>query len=172
MGLLTEDLELRGDVTVTGNFYPPQSSIKNGHISADAADRIASAKVVHQFSVDAELAEQATTVAAVARLLHIVRGNTATLQGVEVAVVSVPTGDYAVTVDLQKSSGGGAFSTVLATAITINSSTSALTPVVGTLSSASLSDGDILKLVVTVSGTTGMQAKGLLVSVTIAEDPS
>ena len=172
MGLLTEDLELRGDVTITGNLYPPQSSIKNAHISGDTSDRIAAAKVVHQYTLDEELAEQATTVTAVERLIHIVRGATATLEAVEAIVVTAPTGDYTVTVDLQKSTGGGAFATVLSATMQFSSSSTALTPVVASLSSTSLVDGDVLKLVVTVSGTTGAQAKGLLASVTITEQPS
>jgi hypothetical protein len=90
------------------------------------------------------------------------------------AVDAVPAGgDKAVTVDLQKSTGGGAFATLLTAVITINSASSAKTKYTGTLvATPTFVAGDLLRIVVALTGTTGNQAQGLVARAVVQENPS
>ena len=171
-GLITEDIELRGATTVTGNFYPPAGSITNSHLSSSTDDRITAGKVIHQFPLDAELVETSTTIAATTKMMHIVRGATGTLVSLEAFVVTSPTGDQVASVDLQRAASGGSFSTVLSSTLDFDSVSVALTPTSATLSSTELTDGDMLQLVVTIAGSTGVMGAGLLATITMQEKPT
>ena len=76
------------------------------------------------------------------------------------------------TVDLKKSSGGGAFASVLTAALVINSATAVRTAVAAVLDAAKddYAAGDVFEVVVSVSGT-GTQAQGLVVTVFFEERP-
>ena len=80
--------------------------------------------------------------------------------------------DRTVNVDLQKSTSGGAFASITTTDIEIDDSTTIRTAVASTLSNTSLSDGDILRAVVTVAGSADAQATGLMITLTLREDPA
>lgn len=173
MGILTEDLELRGTVSMTGNFYPPSGSIKNTHIGAASSDAIVATKLEHQFPVKSSLWSNSTDmIVSGDELLHIVGGLTGEIVRLEACQVT-PTTSTAntVTVDLHRSSSGGAFATVLSATIAFGSTTTARTAYAGTLSAVDLVDGDILKLVVTAAGSTLTQARGMLATVFLREDP-
>lgn len=112
------------------------------------------------------------TVVATTQYLRVIRGATATILSIEAAITeTVATGnDRTVSVDLQKSTGAAAFATVLAAPIVFNSASTARTLSQGSLSNASLIDGDLLRMVVTVAGSNGNQALGLMCTATINED--
>jgi len=76
-----------------------------------------------------------------------------------------------VTVDLQKCTGGGSFTTMLTGVIDITEANDLRTAIAGVLASTSFAAGDVLRLVVAVSGGSGNQAQGLRVSVTVSENP-
>jgi hypothetical protein len=113
-----------------------------------------------------------TTVAALTQLLYAVRGRTAELLDAEAFITVVASGaDRTITVDIQKSTGGGAFATVMTSTIDITNATTVRTAVAGVVAAGGLSlvDGDILQAVVTVAGAAGAQAQGLLLMLTIRE---
>jgi hypothetical protein len=80
--------------------------------------------------------------------------------------VTLPTGGDFVKVDLKKSTGAGAFATVLSAVITLNSGSTLLVAQAAALSNAALTTGDQLAIVVTTSGTSGV---GLGVDLVVRE---
>jgi len=145
--------------------------IRNDDVATGAG--IAATKVEHQQSIDRQLyAEGATIVALASELLHISQAS-GTLVGFEGAITTQATGaDRTVNVDLQKSTGAGAFASITTTDIEIDNTTAIRTAVAGVLSSTGLIDGDILRAVVTVAGSAGAQAEGLVITLTLREDPA
>ncbi len=165
---MNADLHINGALS-SKTFNAPDVSIANAAISATAA--IAATKVESSFGVTAELAESSTNVAAVTKLVHIVRGVTGEIVGFEVAIMAAMTTDRTLTVDLQKSTAGGAFATVLSSAISLTDATVVRTATAGTINSADLVDGDILEMIVALGGSSGTFAQGLVGTVILREDP-
>lgn len=164
--------ELRGGLTVLQSLNVPSGSITNDAFSTSSTQRLAASKSVHQQHMSAELAEQNTAVAAIEKLLFIANAS-GTLDGFSAAVVTVADdASRTIDVDLQKSTGGGAFTTVLSASSDFTNSSTALTAVDSTISSASYVAGDIFKIVVTVAGGSGNQAKGLIATLTKSENPN
>ena len=153
-------------ITFTGG------GIGNSDIATSAA--IAASKLKHQYSINKQIfAEGAEVVAVASDLLHIVYGTTGTIVAFEGIITTQATGaDRTVDVDLQKSTGGGAFASITTTDIEITNSTTIRVPVSATLSNTALVDGDILRAVVVVAGSASAQAEGLLVTLTLIEDPA
>lgn len=145
--------------------------IRNADVASGAG--IEATKIEHQQSIDRQLyAEGAAVVALASELLHISQAS-GTIVGFEAIITTQATGaDRTVNVDLQKSTGGGAFASITTTDVEIDDTTVILTPVAAVISNTSLADGDILRAVVTVAGSAGAQAAGLLVTLTLREDPS
>ena len=154
-------------------FTPPAGSVVNASIAAGSAGSyIERSKGVQGHAITNELFGPTTAVTAVTRWWHTVRGATGTVVSVEAAIAVVATGaDRTITVDLHKSTGAGAFATILSATAGFTNASAVRTPVAGTISTASLVDGDILAIVVTVAGAAGNQATGLTVTVNIGEDP-
>lgn len=163
--LIQGDVHVRG--TVTANAITiPTGSITDASIAGGAG--IAASKLEHQFPVRYQTVAGAA-VATATHPVHVVQGATGTVVGLRVASVTAPTSSDTVVVDLQKSTGGGAFASVLTGTVTLDSSSVNRTAYSGTIASPSLVAGDILQVVVTVSGTT---CQGLVVVATLAEDAS
>ena len=152
------------------NFTPPASCVTNAAVAAAAG--IAATKLVHQFSLDYAQAP-GSDIATATLDLHIAQA-TGEIVAFEAAITGVvATGDRSVTVDLQKSTGGGAFATVLSAAITLDSGNALRVLEAGTVSTTTFADGDLLRVVVTqVAGSTGTRPQGLAVTVTVRENPS
>lgn len=79
--------------------------------------------------------------------------------------------DRTITVDLQKSTGAGAYATILSATIGFTNVSAVRTMVVGTFSNTALVAGNILRTVVTVAGAAGAQATGLSVSILSNANP-
>lgn len=109
-------------------------------------------------------------VAAIAPL-HLVKGASATVTSIQVACVDSPSGgDKAFSVDLKKCSESSPTpASVLTGAIDYANGTADCHVVSGTISSAGLVTGDILVVVIVVSGTIGVQGQGLVVTVNVLE---
>lgn len=104
-------------------------------------------------------------------MIHIARAS-GTLKAFEAIIATVATGaDRTVTVDLQKSTGSGAFATVLSATIGFTNASAVRTIASGTISGTTFVDGDIFQIVVTVAGAAGNQAQGLLVALNFEENP-
>lgn len=165
---------ISGDLLVGGNLScktlgVTSASINDAMVAVSAS--IAATKLKHRRSIQVELAEQATAVAAIQKLLAKITGTTATLVSVSAEVVVVATGaDRTITVDLHKASAGGSFSTILSATIGFTNGSTLLTAVSGSFSSTALVAGDSLKATVAVAGAAGNQAKGLLLSLIYDED--
>lgn len=98
--------------------------------------------------------------------LGIVRGTAGSILSFEVNNVTACAGASTVSVDLYKNG-----TSILSSPVTLNSSSTAYTPTAGTISSASIADGDVLTAVVTPAqdGTSAL-ATGVGVSVDLIED--
>jgi len=166
---------INGDVHVNGTLSskimnPPANSVGNSAVKAAAA--IAASKLEHQWNHFEEVYVEGTTIVALAsRMIHTVTGVTGEVVAIEGWITTQATGaDRTVTVDLEKSTAGGAFATILSTTVDITNSTTIRTAVAGILSDGNLVVGDMLRLVVTVAGSASAQAAGLFVSVVLRED--
>lgn len=147
----------------------PSGSITNTMIGG--SNPIDASKVTASRAADVELFGPSTTVTALSKDIHIVRGATGVLMGFEAAICgTIATGgDRTVTVDLHKSTGAGAFATVLSSTIGFTNASVLRTAVAAVLSSTALVDGDILRIIVTVAGAAGNQAIGLVATLTYYE---
>lgn len=114
---------------------------------------------------------QSGTVAAATQYFRILQATGESLS-IEAAVTeAVATGaDRTVTIDLKRSTGGGAFASILTSTIVFNNVSTLRAISTGAINTSTLSDGDMLQLTVAVAGAAGAQAQGLLVSVTIREN--
>ena len=131
---------------------------------------VPASKVIHQYAVHYGQAG-GTAVVAVTMGLHTSYKD-GTLVAVQVTPLVAPTGgDKAFTVDVKKGNQSSAFASVLAAVITVDNTKADRQVVSGSLSTTALAAGDTLEVVLATSGTTGTQAQGVLVTVTIQENP-
>jgi len=156
---------LQGDYLITGNLSAnsmslPSGGVKDTNVASGAA--IAASKLIHEVTSKYQQNSNAAVVND-NQYAHIVNGATCTLAYVKAAVDTVATGaDRTVNIDLQRSTGGAAFATVLSSTILFNNASTARTVVSGAINTATLAQGDILKWVVTVAGAAGNQAIGVI----------
>lgn len=167
-----------GDVvfhdTITFKEAPnlPDAAITNAMIAENANALINAEKAEHQFGVNLEQFDEDTNVAAKKSWMHIVNGSAGEVAAFEAAIAVAITGDYTVTVDLEKSTGAGAFASILTNTIDFSSSDAVRTAKAAVINTATLTDGDILRVNTTVSGSSGTQAQGLMLTLSLREDPS
>ena len=163
--IINNSLHVNGALSCR-EFNAPPGSISDSDIEAAAA--IDATKLIHQFPLHVA---QVGTVTAVTTLLHVAQGD-GEIVSIEAVTPTVATGaDRTVTIDLQKSTGGGAFATVLTTTLVLDNTNTARVAEAGTINTPDYVDGDVFQLVVTVAGAAGSQASGLLVTVTVRENP-
>jgi len=152
-------------------FSPPAGCITNASVLPAAG--IAATKLQRRISAPYSQADGSDIAAAIVPV-HVVRGATATVVGVDVACVDAPSGgDKAFSVDVQKADEGTPTpATVLTGTIAYSATQSDCEVESGTISAspAALVTGDTVLVVVAVSGSTGTQGQGLIVTVTIDED--
>ena len=162
------DVIIRGALSVTGSVNIPAASIRNADISPTAA--IAASKIVRHQSIDVQIFGSTETIVDNTRLLHIMQGATGTLRKIQACCVTPTTGsDRTVTVDLRKNNAGDDAS-MMSTKPTLGSTSSPYVPETGVFSATDVVVGDVLYLVTTVAGSSGIQAKGLLVTLALEED--
>lgn len=153
-----------GDQIVNGTVIAQGLQLSTGTITPEMMSK-------SRLSFDYSQGNGAAVAAETGKTLHIVRGATGTIKAFQAAITgTIATGgDRTVTIDLKKSTGGGAFASVLSATIVFNSSSTLLTVTAATISSAGLVAGDILEVTVAVAGVAGNQALGLAVTLTIDE---
>lgn len=158
------------DMYVDGNlssktFNPASGSITNASVQALAG--IAASKLQHRYRPGhAQVHGSAAT--AERRVIHVVRGATATINSMRAGVVVAAIGDSTASVNLYKNgssilSGG--------TPITLSSADTAYaldSP--GGFTSTSLVVGDVLEIVQTISAGTGTLPQGVFSTLDIDED--
>lgn len=154
------DLQVKGSGSF-GSLTLPSSAVSNSHVSSTAA--IDASKLLHMVNVCTELYGPSSTVAALTKECYIAKG-IGTLTSVRAAIngTIATGGDRTVTVDLQKSTAGGAFATVLSGTVGFTNGSTLRTLSTGTISSATYAAGDLFRWVVTVAGSAGNQALGLV----------
>jgi len=165
------DVIFQGGVAFAGTVTLPNSVVSNAQVAAAA--NIASSKVLHRFSRSKQLYAPGTTIVSLAsELLHLARKG-GEVVGFEAIITTQATGgDRTVSVDLQKSTAGGAFATILSSPISLTNATVIRTAVAGVISSAAFVDGDIFQAVISVAGAAGAQAAGLLITADFDQNPN
>lgn len=141
----------------------------NSEIRDNAA--IASSKLVARRSRDITIC--GTTSAAVTgeELLHIGRA-TGSWVSMEAIAVTKATSNRTLTIDLQKATSATTFATILTSTIGLSTSTTNKTVVSGVINNTSMADGDIWRATWTTGGSSGVNAKGVLLSLCYDENPS
>lgn len=167
------DVLVSGTLTAT-RFRSPDGAIDDDAIAAGAAGNfVAATKLEHQFGVSVEFAGTTSAVNAGTRMMHIVRGATGEIVGLEGAMITAPTtAAHSFSFDLRKVTAASTGATVLSAVVTFASTDAVRTPKAATISSADLVDGDQLHLVVTTTGSTAAAAMGFLATLMLREDPS
>lgn len=168
--IVSGDLQVNGTLSA-GAMSLPAGSVGNTQVSSSTTERIAATKLIHQFPVGTAQADGAD-VASRTEMVHVARGS-GTLAEFSVGIGTAPAGgDKQYTVDLQKSTGGGTFASMLSAPITVSTADSSRSKKTATLSVTSYSAGDLLRVVVTASGTTGTQGQGMVAVAFLQENPS
>lgn len=165
-------LIVNGDISSAGGrINITVGSVGDVSVSSDPTQRISADKVTHQFLICKEAVDPATAITAVTKFLG--QFNAAgVIDNIDATIFVQATGsDRTVSVDIQKSTGGGAFATILTAPIAITHTTTILTALAASLASASVVAGDILQLVATVAGSAGAQAQGLGITITARQQP-
>lgn len=167
MPTVFEEMVIVNNTFRAAEIQYPSGSIDNADI-ASGAD-IAGTKLECHFAIPYWQAH-GTAIAAATVPIKIMRA-AGTLMSVEAQITeAVATGnDRTVDVDLKRSVGTGAPSTMLTAPIQFDDGSSLRTTATATLAATSLADGDSLYIVVSVAGGNGDQAKGLLVTVHLRE---
>lgn len=157
--------------TLVGSFTFSSGNVAGNKF--DSSGRRLAEYVEHEHKLQYSTATDATTVAAVTKTLGTIH-YTGEVVEVSVFPVTAPTGgDLAFTVDIKKSTGAGAFATILTGVVTVNSSSTSRTVQFATLSGTpALVRGDALQVVIAVSGSTGTQGAGVDVTIRIRENPA
>jgi hypothetical protein len=167
------DRVMSGNWTFTSNVTLPAATIDENALKA--ATMLPAAKLTTRFPVTGCKQAVGSDVVAQTEIIHIAQ-YAGIVTSVEAVVAAVPTGggvDKKVTIDVQKSTGGAAFATILSTTFDVDSADTARVAVEGTIDAAKddYVAGDIFQIVAAVSGSTGDQAKGLAVTVFFEERP-
>jgi hypothetical protein len=105
--------------------------------------------------------------------LHVIDGATGFVLFLWAAITgAIATGsDRTVNVDLQRSTGGGAFSTVLSSTIQFNDTSTLYAIEQATISASGCEQTDVFRVIVTVAGSAAAQAQGLIVEAGWQEQP-
>lgn len=172
--------EDRGDHIWSGtNSFSGPLSLTDGTITnamVNSAARIAATKLINRLPYTYRQ-KTGTDVATATEDIAIARAGTSTttstILSFEATCTTAPTGgDKAFTVDLQRSTSEGAFATVLSSVLTFDNTKTSRRVYTATLSSLTFLDGDIFRVIVTTSGSTGSQGQGLLCELRLDEQPS
>ena len=159
---ITDDLHVAGGLSCD-TFSPPDGCITDDAVLAAA--NIAASKLEHQFPVSVFSASAAAEVTgSVTQTVHICQA-AVTIHAVEAVATSARTsGDKHVRIDVLRGSAGS-YSTVLTTPMSMTT-TGIIT---GSISTATLADGDSLQIKLSACGSTGTNCKGACVTVWLRE---
>ncbi len=164
------DLRVDGQLYPAGGIALPNGCVADAQVPSNAG--IGCTKLQEQ-ACFRHRQLSGTAVVAAADMVGSIHGTSASIVLVRALVDTVATGaDRTVTVDVKKSTGGGAFATVLTSTVVFNNASAARTWVTFSVASANLADGDVLQVTAAVAGAAGNQAQGLLVEVYAVQVPS
>lgn len=159
-----ENVELRGQVKCW-DLKPNDGCIEDKHVSGTAD--IAASKMEHQHR--ATYAQESATTAAAAKdeVIHVVVGETGTLQAFSAGCVVACLLDAIVSVDLHKNGVS-----ILNAPIALDLNDAAYAVVAGVIDTPAVVVDDVLEVVVTVAAGGGTLGKGVFASLDLFEDVS
>lgn len=139
----------------------PNASVDDDAVAASAG--IQASKLEHAHFHDHQFfAEGATVEPTSSYLTHVVAGSTGQTLGFEAVFHTVASATSQLCyIDLQKATAATTFVSILTAPITLASSDPIRTPMPGVINTAALTDGDIIRQVVTTTGSTANFFKGL-----------
>ncbi len=166
LGLFAEDMSITGSWTFSRMPQFPAGGITGAMIATFAA--IPASSVIHHFAAHYHQNPGANAVAEttdvhIAQAAGTVKSFQAALTGV------VPSVDRTVTLDLQRSTGGGAFATVLSAVITLSTSNTIRVAVAATISSAAYVAGDVFRVIAALAGSSGTNPQGVIATLFLQE---
>lgn len=169
--------DIRGDYNAsgtwrfTGDVVLPNDTIESANI--DPATTFEHSVLEHRFPVWYAQADGAD-VTSETKMVHYAYKASTILAGYAIidAAPLYSTGDKEVTVDVKKSTGGAAYATILTTTLTIDADSDEKVPLSLTIDDDELAAEDVLEVVVTASGSSGVQAQGLAVVLIVVENPA
>lgn len=157
------------DGLLSATSFSVQGGVSNSDVAAAAG--IEATKLVHQFPIPNQLFGSTVAISATIREIYLAK-EAGTVSRIESIMQTASTStDRIVNVALHKSSAGSTYATILSANSIITSTSTPRVPEEGTISSAAYVDGDSFRLVVSVAGSSGTQATGLLVNVWFRENP-
>lgn len=156
---------VEGDLVVRGSlrankFAVPSESV--GNTQFNPADPLAATKQDHQY-VKGFAQPHGTAAVAERRAIHVAHAPGQVVD-ITVGVVVANIGGATITIDLRNND-----TTILSTPLVLDNTNAAFTSIPGTLSATSLSAGDVLEIVVTVSVGGGTLGQGLFAKLTVRE---
>lgn len=170
--MATESI-IQGDFYFAGNLNSKTRTYPAGSISKEAikaAAGIEASKLEHRHKIT-YYQPDGTDVADATVPIAIVVGAAGTLTSVRVVSMTAPTGgDKQFTVDVKVGNQSTAYASALSAPVAVTSSESDREVKSGTISSAALTAGDSIILVVDATGSSGSQGQGLIVVVEWNED--
>ena len=150
------------NLTVTdGVLRVKLGSLSDGDFSPNANQRLTIGKRRHRIPVRLRLTG-GTNVTALSKIVHIA-GGAGVVAGVVVTPSTAPTGgDLKWTVDVLKSTGGGALASILpgGTPMDVDSTAANFRRIAVEVNTLAYVDDDLFQIVVAVSGSTGSQGQG------------
>ena len=158
-----------GPVHFQGTVTLPDSTVTNAAVKS--GDNISADKLVNRYSLRLDQVDGSDVVSET-RNVHICRVK-GKVKSVEVRPETAPTGgDKQFTVDVKKAANAsGSYSSLLGSVITVDSTSVDDTLQTGALiADPSVADGDVIRIEIVASGSTGSQGQGVLVTVELDED--
>ncbi len=161
--VLPTDLQVQGNLSASTMTLPAASV---GDAQATTGSPITAAKLQHQYEKIAQPQDSTTNAAVSRKVIHVVKGATATIVSFDVGAVTAATVDATTTIDLKKNG-----SSILTGAVSLTASTAAFALLAGSLASSSLVAGDVLEFHITAATVAaGALAKGVFGRLVIRED--
>jgi hypothetical protein len=157
---------ISGNLIVDGQVIPrllsvPASSVGDAAVSAAAG--IDASKLDHQHQQTYSQPNTAAT--AEVRVLHVVRGATATVLAVKAGSIAKAIGDSTVTIDVKKNG-----TTILSSTFVLDSSNSNYVAESGTVNVSAGVVGDVYTAHITISAGSGTLPTGVYVTIELRED--
>lgn len=166
-----------GDTHVAGHFSAtsitlPAGTVDNNSIDADAA--IEASKLEHRNNIFYQQPIGTAVVAAIVPIYVCRAENGAAVIDLFTTIVgAIATGgDRTITIDIKKSTAGGAPATILSSTKVLNNASVLYTHNDFTINDDDLVEGDILIAYITVAGVASAQGQGLVIGGRIDEQPT
>ena len=168
-GYCGENMEFAGNVVFTkaGGVSLPAGVISDADVPAGANINDTKLNHRHIMYLGQDVGTAATSQA---RCQHIYKAGSV-LSVMASAVSAAAGGDYKTTMDVLKSTGGGAFVSILSAPYDLDSSKTSLVTYYPAISGVqTVAAGDLIKLNIAVSGSTGSQAQGTALTLVCSEN--